>query len=242
MPRHRGGDKRSSWLTFQRRLFLVRRLIRSAADSATLIAEARAAFDAEIYPPDATAALRHDVDALRREFGCTIRFKASTGYVLEEPGQLALLDLPDPELEALVFLVTTFADSRLPNAVQIEALLHRIISLLPDGRRPPLLHSFTYPRFDYPLTTTEPPRKMLSLLKRAVRHQQVVFDYHSTHTTNGCTERHRVAPHDLFYKDGHTYLDGYCHECSTGELAGQHIFYRLDRIVAGSLTRCVGRP
>src|SRR5690349_19376131 len=99
MPRTTGGDKRSSWLTFHRRLFLVRRLIRGPADAATLIADAHAFFgaDAEIYPPDARAALRHDLHALRDEFECDIQLDEQRRYALLDSGRLALLDLPNAD-------------------------------------------------------------------------------------------------------------------------------------------------
>jgi hypothetical protein len=138
-PQRRGGTKRDSWRTFHRRLFLVRRLIRGSADAATLIADTRAFFnqsdDAEdIYPADARTALRHDLAALRDEFECTID-RVDGCYQIRDYGHLALLDLPDQDLEALAFLVATFAESPVPNAGQVDALFARVVELLPPDRR-----------------------------------------------------------------------------------------------------------
>jgi hypothetical protein len=101
MRRTTGGDKRSSWLTFQRRLFLVRRLFRGQARGSELIDAARAALGEEIYPLDAAAPLRHDLAALPREFHCVIRFEPGKGYAMDSLGRLALLDLSDADSEAL---------------------------------------------------------------------------------------------------------------------------------------------
>jgi predicted DNA-binding transcriptional regulator YafY len=232
--RARGGDKRSSWLTFQRRLFVVRRLIRGPAHGAELIALARAAFDDAIYPPDAAAALRHDLAALRVEFGCDIGYSPASGYTLAHPGRLALLDLPDAELESLAFLLDTFADSPLPNGAQVAALLNRIIALLPEDRQQQLRRSAPYPRVDQPATSDSAAR-MLKTLKRAVRRRMVVFEYRASLRPGADPARHRVAPYDLIYRDGHTYLDAYCHECSIPELANRYNLYRIDRIVAETL-------
>jgi hypothetical protein len=64
MTRQTGGTKRSSWLTFRRRLLLVRLLLRSPASSTDLIAAVQAELGDEGYPPAASSALKHDFDAL----------------------------------------------------------------------------------------------------------------------------------------------------------------------------------
>jgi predicted DNA-binding transcriptional regulator YafY len=236
MPRPRGGDKRSSWLTFQRRLFLVRRLIRGSAAATTLIDAARVAFDEEIYPPDAQAALRHDLAALRAEFGCDIRYSPADGYTLAHPGRLALLDLPDGELESLAFLLDAFADSPLPNGTQVAALLNRIIALLPDDRQQQLRRSPPYPHVEQPETTGDAAASMLRMLKRAIRRRLVTFEYRASLRPGAEPVLHRVAPYDLIYRDGHTYLDAYCHDCTLDGLANRYNLYRLDRIVSETLT------
>lgn len=235
MPRRTGGDKRSSWVTFQRRLFLVRRLMRGPADAATLIADARAALDAEVYPPDARAALRHDLTALRHEFGCDIRLDKRQGYVLKHLGRLALLDLPDPEMEALAFLMATFADSPLPNSAHIHALLDRIGALLPDGQRHRLQLHRPHPRLEHPRPTRTPADAVLKTLKRVVGRQKVTFAYTSPLVSSNHPVWHCVSPYDLVYRDGHTYLDAYCHTCEREDLAGHYHPYRVDRIVPESV-------
>jgi len=238
MTRQRGGDKRSSWETFRRRLLLVRRLLRGPAPAETLIAAVRQAAPdaAEIYPADARAALRHDLAALRNEFQCRIRSHPKAGYSLEHPGNLTLLDLPDEELEALVFLEALIADSSLPNAAQIGALLARVTTLLPDERQQALGRLREHPRVAAPDITYDPPATILATLKRVLGRQQITFDYRSTYATDDTVIQHRVAPYDLIYRDGHTYLEAYCHACAIEELVGTYVTYRLNRMVDGSLT------
>lgn len=237
MPRSTGGDKRSSWLTFHRRLFLVRRLIRSPADAATLIADARDFFgvDAEIYPPDARAALRHDLAALRDEFECAIQLDDQRRYALEDLGRLALLDLPDADLEALAFLLANFNEGPLPNAPQVDALLDRIIALLPPDRRAQLGRPARDVRFDLPLPAGAPNEHTLRQIKRALRRQQISFGYRSSYTEGAALVQHRVAPYDLLFRDGHHYLDAFCHDCGMAEFGQRYRLYRLDRIAEASV-------
>jgi predicted DNA-binding transcriptional regulator YafY len=235
MARTSGGDKRSSWGTFQRRLCVVRRLVRGPADPDTLLAAVSAELGAECYPPDARAALRHDLTALRTEFGCRITFR-SPQYTLEHPGRLAILDLPDGELEALAFLETLVTESSLPNAPQLAALLTRVRTLLPDERQHELAQIEDQPQVDAPGILYAPPADILSTLKRVLGQQEITFAYQSPHQTDGQSIQHRVAPYDLIYRDGHTYLDAYCYDCNLDELRCRYVLYRLNRIVPGSLT------
>lgn len=236
MPRTSGGDKRSSWQVFHRRLFVVRRLIRGPASADTLIAEARLFFgDPEIYPPSDGTALRHDLSALRGEFECQIERDVLGRYVLGSPGRLALLDLADTDLESLAFLVATFRDSTLPNAPQVDALLDRIMSLLPDERRAALERPRRDVRLDHPQPSAATPDHTLRQLRRALHRQEVAFTYRSSYAGDGTVVQHRVAPYDLLFRDGHTYLDGFCLDCGVADMSRRYRLYRLDRIVGGSL-------
>src|SRR5437773_837115 len=83
----------------------------------------------------------------------------------DDPGRLAVLDLPDAELEALAFLAATFAEGALPNAPQVQALLARVRALLPADRRQRLAASPTHPRLTYPAVTTRPAPAVLAKIK-----------------------------------------------------------------------------
>lgn len=137
MNKYGGGTRRSSRLTFRRRLLLIRTLMRGPASRADLMARVDAELGDQGYPAGAGAALKHDLDALKNEYGCSIRFSRSTGqYTLLDAGDLALLDLADTALAALVFLNARFsADSDQPEHVQVRHLLERIVLLLPAERR-----------------------------------------------------------------------------------------------------------
>jgi len=233
--RRRGGLKRSSWLTFHRRLFLVRRLVRGAASAETLIADARAAFDAEIYPPDARAALRHDVAALRDAFECEIARTEDGCYAIVEYGRLALLDLPDGDLEALSFLASAFDESPMPNAGQVGALIDRIEALLPGERRQRLGKTSRPLRVDTPRPSAGPDLAVVERLRGALGQRFVSFLYRSSYAEDGALVTHRVAPYELLFREGHTYLEAFCHECPLREVEGHYVLYRVDRIVPESL-------
>ncbi|MDW8148107.1 MAG: WYL domain-containing protein [Roseiflexaceae bacterium] len=238
--RRRGGDKRSSQLIHQRRLFLIRRLIRGPATAQDLIDEANATFTnvpEGIYPADAAAALRHDIAALRREYGCAIDRDEDGVYVLTSPGNLALIDLPDGEIEAMAFLRDVYSESDLPIAAQISALLGRIESLMPEDCRNRLRSLTASPRVDRPQAPAEGVAEMMYALKGALRKHEVEFDYRSPHTPDDAALHHRVAPLEFVYREGHTYLDAFCLASDVPNLAGQFVFYRLNRIVPGSVKR-----
>ncbi|MEI7643916.1 MAG: WYL domain-containing protein [Chloroflexales bacterium] len=236
----RGGSKRDSWRTFHRRLFLVRRLVRGAADASTLIADTRAFFNTsddveDIYPTDARAALRHDMAALRDEFDCTIDLDPDRCYALNDLGRLALLDMPERDLEALAFLISTFGESALPNAGQVDALLDRIVALLPADRRTLLRRHPRSVRLDEPQPTRAAAERTLDLITRALRRQELRFAYRSSYAQGDAVVQHRVAPYELIFRDGHTYLEAYCLACGIPDLVRSYVLYRLDRMVEGSL-------
>jgi predicted DNA-binding transcriptional regulator YafY len=256
-PTRRGGIKRASWLTFHRRLFLVRRLVRGPADPITLIADTRAFFNQsddteDIYPTDERTALRRDLAALRDEFECTIDY-VNGCYQLSDYGRLALLDLADEDLEALAFLMSNFAFSALPNAPRVAALLDRIVALLPPERRQGLMGSLPLPpdapehrggsklqrsrevRLDYPVPSRSIDQQLLAHVRRALGRQQISFAYRSSYVTDDSVELHRVAPYELIFRDGHHYLDAYCYDCSNPTIAPRYRLYRIDRMVADSL-------
>src|SRR5262249_55649374 len=133
MTRRTGGTKRSSRLTFRRRLLLVRLLLRGPLAATELIAAVQSELGDEGYPEAAESALKHDFDALKSEYGCQIRYRRnSQQYVLEDLGDLALLDLPDRCMEALAFLEASFpAGAALPEYAYIRELLDRVTALLP---------------------------------------------------------------------------------------------------------------
>ncbi|NCC35180.1 MAG: WYL domain-containing protein [Chloroflexia bacterium] len=201
-----------------------------------MIADARAFFpDDEIYPQDAAAALRHDLAALRTEFECVID-RIDGRYTLTSLGRLALLDLPDEDLEALAFLVSNFSASSLPNANRVDALLDRILSLLPDERRRGLSRSGRDVYLDYPNPSRSVNQPTLDRIRRALKFQELSFAYRSAYVPDEETVvLHRVAPYGLIFRDGHHYLDAYCYDCGDATIPARYRLYRLDRIVDDSV-------
>jgi predicted DNA-binding transcriptional regulator YafY len=241
MMKRTGGTKRSSWLTFCRRLLLVRLLLRAPMCSVNLITAVRTELGDEGYPEAAASALKHDLDALKSEFGCQIRFQRSTGcYVLDDLGDLALLDLPDSCMEALAFLEASFpAGAVLPEHAHIRDLLDRMLRLLPGARQKQLRQRRNLVELQL---LGEPPGKIdetvLETVKRAItQRRELIFSYLSLFDHDQ-PRQHRVAPYGIFFRpEGHGYLDAMLIEASPPGQEPRHaaINYRLDRILPGSV-------
>jgi predicted DNA-binding transcriptional regulator YafY len=240
MTQRTGGTKRSSRLTFRRRLLLVRLLLRSPMAAADLIAAVQHELGDEGYPEAAESALKHDFDALKSEYGCQIRYRRSARqYELEGLGDLALLDLPDSCMEALAFLEASFpAGAALPEHASVRDLLERVIALLPTDRRDIKRGK----RGAIQLQLLDSPSERidtatLSTIRRAVtRRQELEFEYRSTYDAD-TPRRHRVAPYLVFFRpEGHGYLDATVLAVMPAGSEGFHaaIHYRLDRIVPGT--------
>lgn len=240
MTQRIGGTKRSSWLTFRRRLLLVRLLLRGPAPKEQLIAAVNTEMGDQGYPGDAASALKHDLDALKAEYGCRIGFRrGAREYVLDDLGELALLDLPDDCLEALNFLDASFPEgSGLPEHTHIRALLDRVLLLLPPYRQ----RQYRARRSVASLRLG-PSRALdqgvLQRVRQAVeRRQELQFDYRDAGEDLPVT-RHRVAPYELIFRpEGHAYLDATMLDVSPrrpGTSVPAAVHYRIDRIVPGTV-------
>ncbi len=235
-----GGTKRSSWLTFRRRLLLVRLLLRAPMGSADLIAAVHRELGEEGYPAAATSALKHDLDALKREYGCVVRYDRSTAqYALAELGDLALLDLPDSCMEALAFLETSFTPgSGLREHTSVRELLDRLVMLLPVVRQEQHQRVRAGLRVQLGnIAARELDAGVLTTIKRAVRqHQELLFSYLGLRDDE--PRQHRVAPYAVFFQpEGHGYLDATLLEVTPPgpEQRYSAIDYRIDRMIASSL-------
>lgn len=237
-----GGTKRSSWLIFRRRLILIRTLMRGPLSRDGLVEAVNQEMQGEGYLGDVASALKHDLEALKDEYGCRIVYqRRSKRYALESLGELALLDLPDACLEALAFLEASFPEgAALPEHASIRDLLDRVLLLLPAerreqqrGRRAVLSLQIT----DSPASRIDPT--LVATVKRAiVQRQELAFAYRSPRA-DGATIQHRVAPYEIIFRpEGHVYLDATLLEVTPRDPAApipSPVHYRLDRMVPGSL-------
>jgi predicted DNA-binding transcriptional regulator YafY len=230
-----GGTRRDSRIATQRRLDLVRRLLRGPATADALIADLRASLGDDIYPADARAALRHDLVALRETFGCTFFFRAREGYFLTGLGTLTLLDLDGEELDALALLFAAIDEGALPRTRPLSRLRGRLLALLPEQNRAQLPAIDPSPRLELPIRTSRAVDSVIARLRPALGKAEISFQYRSPYTPADELERHRVAPYELFQRDGYTYLEACCLESSLAKLRGRYISYRLDRIEPKSL-------
>ena len=129
------GMKRPSSLASKRRLVLLRRLVQGPAFGPELIAAVRAAPEAVTYPDAAQEALRYDLKLIRRDWSCGIHYESTCGYVLDDLGQLALLNMGDDLLQAFAFLETTYATDEQPMHRQVSALLRVLRLAIPPAAR-----------------------------------------------------------------------------------------------------------
>lgn len=240
MTRLGGGAKRSSWATFKRRLLLVRLLLRGPASKVHLVEAIQLSLANNGYPTDVDSALKKDIEALKREFDCDIGFQRKAGhYELRSLGELAILDLTDDCLEALLFLDANFpAGDVLPEFVNMRTLLDHIHKLLPADR----LSSFNKhtPLNLHRIATSidQVSPQLLRKIRRAIWRQEISFDYVSNQPGTPHVW-HRVAPYEIIFKpDGHVYLDAATLETKPGDTSISLPLatpYRLDRIVSETL-------
>jgi hypothetical protein len=132
-----GGIRRSSWRTVRRRLLLVRLLMQQPLAGRDLIAAIQAELGEDGYPAAALSAIKHDFDALKREYGCDITYDhASNSYHLTGLGELALLNLPPDCMEALAVLEASLpASNPIADGYPLASLFARIAMLLPPNQK-----------------------------------------------------------------------------------------------------------
>jgi hypothetical protein len=236
MPPRKNGLRRSSATTFRRRLIIFRRLFRSDCSASELIESVNLALNHDGYPPAANMALKHDLDALKHEYNCVIRFDRKTNcYKILSVGDFAILDLPSESVDALNFIDKNFPDENVLSAfINVQKLLRQIKMLVPDD---------TKPKGGIPLTFRNPGRqnnevdkRTLQVVRKAIENKQMLaFDYTSNFELHEA-RRHTVAPYEIFFRDGHAYLDAVVHAVSPAGhvVANDTVEYRLDRITRGS--------
>jgi len=236
MPRS-GGLRRDSRIANQRRLFLVRRLLRGPATAETLISDLCAVLGDDIYPTDARAALRHDLTALRETFGCEFLFRAGEGYVLANMGSLTLFDPTVDEVEALALLFVAIDEGAVPRTPAMVRLKDRLRSLIPQEAHAPLDQVPQVLRLALPTPTSRAIDALIARLRPLLGKVEIIFQYRSPYTAPDVIEEHHVAPYELFQRDGSTYLEAYCIAADLPKLNGRYILYRLDRMVPTSVQR-----
>lgn len=241
MAERKGGLKRSSWLIFRRRLLLVRLLLRNPMTGEEVIAAIQEELGVDGYPMAATAALKHDFDALKSEYDCRIIHQRDTGrYIIDNLGVLALLDLSDDTMEGLAFLDASFPPgSPLTEHTNVRRLLDRLVVLLPTPRQEEHRSRQAAARLMLP---GNPSGRINSAVLLAVKQaiearQELSFRYWSS-TDVDTPRRHRVAPYGIFFRpEGHGYLDATLLdvESRSEETVNAAVDYRLDRIVPGTI-------
>lgn len=236
MDRPRGVRRDSSMAT-QRRLRLVRQLMRGPATADDLIKALRRSLGEDIYPADDHAALRHDLVAVREIFECGLVYRGEEGYFLTSLGHLTLLELPQDDLEAVSLILAAIREGLIPNTRPMAHFCSRLLMLIPEEQRSMLQTIDPRLRLEGPVRTSQALDGVIARLHPALGRCEVWFQYRSPYTPEGEVETHRVAPYALIQRDGTTYLDAYCLESSIPKLVRRTISYRLDRIVAKSIRR-----
>ncbi|MCS6839384.1 MAG: WYL domain-containing protein [Roseiflexus sp.] len=238
MARRSGGIKRSSWVTFRRRLFLVRQLLRAPASAEELITRVQTELGENGYPANAAAALKHDLDSLKGEYDCRIVYRRDQGkYMIVELGELALLDPPHQSLEALALLDASYpAGSGNPVHASVRTLLDQVILMLPQRAKSHLHMRRNAARQKKPAGRLDP--NVLAAVRQAIEERhELVFRYWGL-DDGEAPRRYRVAPYGIFFRsNGHTYLDATLLEVQPAgsEQLLTAVDYRLDRIVPGTV-------
>jgi predicted DNA-binding transcriptional regulator YafY len=237
MARRSGGIKRSSWVTFRRRLFLVRQLLRAPASAEELITKVQTELGENGYPANAAAALKHDLDSLKGEYDCRIVYRRDQGkYVIVDLGELALLDPPQQSLEALALLDASYpAGTGNPVHAHIRALLDQVIQMLPNRAQTQLQSRRSAAR--QRVRSGRIDANVLTAVRQAIEERrELAFRYWGLNDGEA-PRRHRVAPYGIFFRNsGHTYLDATLLEVQPpgSDQLFADLDYRLDRIVPGT--------
>jgi predicted DNA-binding transcriptional regulator YafY len=228
------GKKRSSWFIFRRRLVLVRCLLRGPATPETLLQAARTELGDDVWGEAQESALRHDLQALRHQFGCVIQYRADTGYQLLSTGDLHLIDITDDHLQTIHSLEALATAMPTHLSEGLNRLLEHLVDLLPPERRT-LLAEPVNMRFEAPKSVTVTDQSLIRWVRQALRRQQLQFRYRSTFNFDPLGIEHRVAPYEIMVRDGHLYLDADCLWADSPEWRAGPLNYRLDRIIPETL-------
>lgn len=234
------GIKRSSQKTFKRRLVLVRLLLQGPRYKLDLIGQVQSLLEDEGYPADASDALKHDLDALKRDFDCNIRYHRPTGrYELASLGQLTLFNLSDEALEALGFLEANFpAGDALPEHANIRTFLYEVRRMLPPERQTRLQPDRVIQLDRASLGENRISATVMRKLRGALWRQEIEFQYVSNQPGNPWI-RHRAAPYSIRVGTaGHLYLEAATLEVENPDPTislPKLTQYRIDRIVPETL-------
>lgn len=240
---HRSRD--SEWMTLNRCLALLQRLLQGPASRAELVKAACQAVGEEAYGSDPSSgrlsAFEKDINSrLRRYLGARVSFNRRTGlYELQEFSGLPGFDLPDEALAALAFLQDTFAPGT-PHHERVQALTNHLHACLPEERRQALAQQRVAPRVD--LRRLDPgaiaPRVEQQIGRALTQRRLLRFTYRSPLYEDGLPRRHTVEPYDLIFdtQRRHQYLYAFCREVDGGPEGHQtvrnYIHYRMDRILS----------
>lgn len=236
MSRPRGARRDSSMAT-QRRLRLVRHLMRGPATADELIKALKQSLGEDIYPADDHAALRHDMVAVREIFQCSLVYRGGEGYFLTSLGCLTLFELPQEDFEAVALILSAIREGLIPNTRPMAHFCARLLMLMPEEQRIQVQTFDPRLRLAGPVRTNQSVDGVIARLRPALERCEVRFQYRSPYTAEDTVETHRVAPYDFIQRDGMTYLDAYCLESSIPKLVTRTISYRLDRIDPKSIRR-----
>lgn len=235
----------SRWLVVRRCLAIVLCLQRGPARKSELLAAVYAAEGPLAYgnATGRTLDKRFEADKrrLREELHTPIHYdKVAGGYVLGKPNR-TLLDLPDEDLGTLRFLADTFrADT--PHADEVQRLIDRLASWLPNNRRFLLRHvASKRPAPDLRQRDSEPMASDVwdKVLTAWQNGQELTFNHRTGEGDSIRVRFHHVQPWNVEFTDrGHYRLLGYCLSCDgpEGPLEPRdYRHYRLSRILSGSV-------
>ncbi len=234
---HTFGKRARTWLKVQRCIIILRRLQRAPATRDELIQAVETQLDREAYGAAPEKALVRDIRELRDTFDLTLQSRQGA-YHLVDVGSVPLLDLPNALLEAMAFLYDTFKPDA-PEAEDVRQLLDTLVSYLPEERREALRRMRAVPRIELQrVDEGDIDDETWDTIERAVvKRRQLAFDYLSPRHEEPEPRHHVVEPYDLYFDDGHYYLDAYCLRWSGPLGARDHhdyIQYRVDYVVSGS--------
>lgn len=225
------------WNAFRRCLELIIFLQRGPQTSDNVLAKIYS--DLDIQNP--AKMFEKDRERVKEYLGVDLRYShAQKAYTLHSLGDLTLVDLPEPAVDALVFLSTMF-QPKTPHYYNIQSLLSTIVPLLPPERRRQLEQTASLGMDLRQRDQDVIPEFVWNKLETGYLERRVVeFEYRSPQQEDSIPRRHVVEIRKLYFDTNrrHYYLYGFCRYCvgphGRADL-DQYMRYRIGRIIPDSL-------
>ncbi|MCB0035367.1 MAG: WYL domain-containing protein, partial [Anaerolineales bacterium] len=211
----------TKWEIVREALIILRRLQEGPADRGTLIKAVQAELPTSFQQPTADATRRHFervIDALRNRLYVDTPWDRSLRmYVIRDYGPYFQQTLTPDQLEGLLFLLENFSETNERFQRIVQPLLEHIRNRLTSEQRRILERQ--YPVFQLEALNRSGVDHVEAAVWQAAQtavtqHRLIRFNYLTPkhQQDDGLPRTHTAEPYEIVFRDGHSYLQGYCRE------------------------------